>query len=205
MEERIVKMERRLGGIVAAMALIPLLTAATSVAQVKPGAFRVAAGIGGFSYSNLDVEGVDIETTEFSIGPSGNVRVGYVATELFEVGVNFSVSHVDLEVEDVDTDATSWLLGPYAELNFPINEDGTAVFAPGLGLAFTSTEGEGFDLEAFGVTLAGTLKYFLADSASIDVGLQFTYVTGDADVDGGGDWDADGFIIGPRVGISIWP
>jgi hypothetical protein len=128
-----------------------------------------------------------------------------VVTDIVEVGLDFSLSHVDIEVDDADSDATAWRIGPYAEANFPVDAEGTVLLAPGIGVSYSSLEGDAFDLDGFDFTVAATLKCFVAENASVDSGLQFTYFTGDADTGGFGDVDADGFVIGPRIGISIWP
>lgn len=45
-----------------------------------------------------------------------------------------------------------------------------------------------------------------AKDASVDLGLFFTYESGTADAGGfRNDLDVEGFTIGPRVKISIWP
>lgn len=189
---------------VIAAAAAGLLLAGSSAAQVNPGAFRIGAGIGGFQYSDIDVEGVSVETNEFSIGPSGELRLGYAADERYEFGVITGLEYVDIDVEGISDDATSWRLGPYAELNFPVGADGRAVLAPGLGILYVNLDGSGLEINGVQFRASASFKYFVVENASVEAGLEFAYLIGSADA-GGIDLDADGFSIGPRVGISIWP
>lgn len=194
---------RGVAGVWTAVLMIGWVGAAP--AQPEAGDVRVAATIGAFSYTDLDVEGVSAELTEVGLGPSGDLRVAYVPTELVEVGLTAGLEYADLEIGGFSgEDALSWTVGPYADLNIPVNEDRTIVLSPGFGVAYSRFEGAGAEVDGVEIRLTGMLKWFVAESASLDIGLEFSYLIGQAD-DGFASADADGFTIGPRVGISIWP
>jgi hypothetical protein len=96
----------------------------------------------GFTYSDADAEGVDIEQKQFGISPGGLVRFGYAATEMLEVGLDLNVSYEDLEVEGDDADGWEIAIGPYIGANFPLNDSATLYLGPILSLRYVHTEAD---------------------------------------------------------------
>jgi hypothetical protein len=181
-----------------------LVVTSPAAAQIEAGDFRIGAGILGFTYSDGDADGADIDRKRFGISPGGLVRFGYAATEMVEAGVDFNVEYVDIEVQGADTDGWEIGVGPYVGLNFPLNSDATLLLGPSLSLRYIHSEVDPIEVDAFQVLVAGELKWFVAEDASLDAGLFFAYTTGDGD-GLGSDFDIEEFSVGPRIGISIWP
>jgi len=192
-------------GKVATLLLVSLLVATGQAgAQIEAGDFRIGAGILGFTYSDADFENVDVDQKRFGISPGGLVRFGYAATEMVEAGIDFNVSYEDVEIEGSDADGWEIGVGPYVGLNFPVNAASTVVLGPSLSLRYVHSEVDPAEFDAFQLLVAGEVKWFVAQSASVDAGVFFAYSTGDGDVSGT-DFDVDEFSVGPRIGISIWP
>lgn len=181
-----------------------LVSGAPAVAQIQGGDVRVSAGIAAFSYTDLDAEDVDIEETDFAITPGGSLRVGFAITELVEAGLDFDAEYNEIEVAGSDEDAWVLGVGPYGALNFALNRANTIFMGPSLALKYRHLDSDATDVDLFQLVVGGELKAFVAENASVDVGIFFSYVTGEGEVSGF-DYDVDGFSIGPRVGISIWP
>jgi hypothetical protein len=195
------EMNRVLLVVIGALALPSL-----AFAQIEQGDIRVSAGLTGLTYSEIDVENVTTKTTNFSITPGGVAQVGVAATELFECGLSLGVTHTDVEIESSSSDATTVDVGPYFALNFPVNDAETIVLSPVIFLGYSGLFSDVVDTNAFQAEFGGEAKFFVAKNASIDVGFFFAYLVGDSDVsDFDSGLDTDGFILGPRVKISIWP
>jgi hypothetical protein len=127
---------------------------------------------------------------------------------MFEVGLGVSLGYTKVDLFGDDADAASLGLVPYAALNLAIGEfsDSSPIyFSPGLGLGYQGVYTELFDAHQFKLEVGAEMKFFVAKDASVDLGLFFDYSTGEADLDGGGHFDIDGWSIGPRLKISIWP
>jgi hypothetical protein len=184
--------------------LVVILFAVPALAQIESGDFRVSAGLAGFSYTSLDAEGVDIEMNDFGLTPGGSARFGYAIDERIECGLDLSAEYEKVDIEGSDADAWLWGIGPYIGANFAINEAKTLLLGPSLRLGYTRLNSDVVDLDLFQVVIGGELKTFVAKDASIDLGLFLAYSTGSADFDGG-NFDLDGFSVGPQVRISIWP
>lgn len=184
------------------LTLLPLHASA----QIEAGDIRLSAGLASVAYSDLEVENLDIKTTSAAIGSGGVIQLGYATTERFEFGLNLGVDHQDVEIGNAESDATAVTVGPYVALNFPANSTGSVVFSPVVGAGYSGLFSDLVDVDAFQVGVGGELKWFVAKDASIDLGIFFNYQVGEAEVSGfSGSLDADGFSIGPRVKISIWP
>lgn len=173
-------------------------------AQIEAGDVRVGVGVLAYAYSQLEEEGVDIERNDFAIAPGGSVRVGYALTEAIELGGDLAVAYQDVDVQGSSSHGWSLAVGPYIAGNFPVNAARTAVLSPSLFLGYNHEDFGAADFDAFQFAVGGELKYFVAESASVDAGIFFSYLTGSGR-GGGAHFDIDGWSIGPRLGISIWP
>lgn len=191
--------------IAALLAVAPL----GASAQIEAGDWRISAGIGGAGYSELDVEGIDVEATGAFLGSAGGVvQVGYAATETFEAGVSLGFAYDDIEIDVAggSTDATSVFAGPYVALNIPVNDTGSVVVSPVFSAGYSGQFSDAIDVNLFEAEIGAELKMFVAKDASIDLGFFVGYEVGEAEVSGlSGEIDAEGFSVGPRIKISIWP
>lgn len=189
-----------------AFALCSLCLPLHASAQIEAGDFHLSAGIAAVAYSELEIEDVDLETTSAAIGAGGVIQLGYAPSRIFEVGLNLGVDYEEIEIGTLETDATTVAVGPYFAFNIPVNPSRTSVFSPMIGMGYSGLFSDGVDVDAFFIELGTEFKFFVAKDASIDLGFFFQYETGEAEVSGlVGDLDADGFTIGPRLKISIWP
>jgi hypothetical protein len=194
------------------------LAATTTQAGIEAGDVRISAGLLAAGYGEVEFEDGVLEAEVSGVGTNssisgvnsvaatgGIVQIGFIPTEILEIGANLSVGHVNLG-GDFDGDATSLSVGPYLSVNLPLGS--SSVYAsPVLGLGYAGLYVEDvFDAHQFQLEVGGELKFFVAKDASIDLGVFFDYTTGHADLDfGGDDIDIEGWSVGPRLKISIWP
>jgi hypothetical protein len=186
--------------------VIVMCVATPALAQIESGDWRLSAGFAGFTYSNVDIDGFDTKASSLGISPGGSVRIGYAPVQLVEFGLDLELAYSRVKFEGSEaTDATYIALGPYVALNFAITDN--AYLSPSVSLGYSHLENERVgDVEAdyFRLLAGAEVKIFVADDASIDLGLFFRYEEGKGEAFGF-DFDEKVFAVGPRVTISIWP
>ena len=88
-------------------------------------------------------------------------------------------------------------------MNIPTSIQGL-VIAPWVGLGYIGSESDDVEVSLFSVSLGAEAKWFVGDDASVDFGVALSYADGETDIDGF-ELDASRIVIGPHIGISIWP
>ena len=194
--------------------LVLMSAATTASAQIQSGDWRISVGaavldVGRTNYVEDDGPS-DVNFTDWAIAPGGDVTVGFAPTSMFEIGMTGSLAHFDQDFDQGGKDNSGWEfgVGPYLAGNFPLNRSKTLTLGPVFGVSLQRIDTRDFERNMVEARFGPELKYFVADNASIDIGVFLTMGAGKAEVsDFGGRDDTPvlGIGFGPRISISIWP
>ena len=170
---------------------------------------RIGASLVGYSKVTLshDESGTEYSESTSSIGGFPGVVVGFTASPNIELGATLAVTSTEAEQAVSYGDgvqATSKVKAHSVEaltyLDYNFNPESTSVFAigPRVGLLNQKT-GDLPDTKGLSYGIAGGLKHFVSESASIDLKAQYLLGTlkhADLEVELTG--------ISIAAGISIW-
>jgi len=190
-----------------------LFIASTATAQIEPGKMRISAGVVGFERSRMNLEDdfdMDGNSTSFQAVPGGDLTFGFAPTQRFELGVTTALTRIDIDPDGAARDSGGWSfgVGPYMAWNLPLNRSRTLTMGPQVGVAYRRVDTRDFESNQAELSFGPQMKWFVADSASIDLGFLVSLRAGRARLSnfaGTDESHALGYTFGPRISISIWP
>lgn len=161
---------------------------------------------------NEDGSGVNADSELTSVGAEGflGVFVGgipvdlwFVDSILFQVGPVFNVDWVDQEIESVDFETVSYTLGPQITVNLVTLSPVIPFVAVAGGPAFVDVDSDLGEFDQWGgfFKVGGGLRVFLAEGASLNLGVAYEQIFFDEDEDEPLD-DVDDFSV--TLGISLY-
>ncbi len=191
-----------LGVVLVLVSLSPTLASA----GIERGDLRISAGLAAVSYKDTDIESEDFKSTTVEIASGALFQFGKITANSVELGLKLGLFFENIERPAGHVDATRILTLPYVALNTPFGKSDSKFFSPSIASGYSGTFSEVVDIHSVLLELGAEAKFFMAKDASVDLGLFFTYESGTADAGGfRNDLDVEGFTIGPRMKISIWP
>ncbi len=148
------------------------------------------------SSTELEIEGIEaLDTDTFTL--SGDVL--YYFSDNLALGITAAYENAEASSGGVSSEATTLLLGPALAYNISLNP-GTSLKLQG-AFVLADIDMDGDSADGYGVTVAGTLAFFLGDNVSLDTTLRFVSASLEDDTFGL-DFDLSGFSLG--LGLTVY-
>lgn len=144
----------------------------------------------GISSAEYEVEGIEFLDTD-TLTLSGDVL--YYFSDNLALGITGIYENTEISSGGASAETTTLLLGPALAYNISLNPDTSLKLQGAFVLADIDIDGD--TLDGYGVTVAGTLAFFLGDNVSLDTTLRFVSASLEDDTFGL-DFDLSGFPWG---------
>jgi opacity protein-like surface antigen len=176
------------------LALLPALAGAR---DLGPGTFELS-GRTGLDFGSATAES-SASTTDLDISTlSVNGDALFYVVNNFGIGLGVSYDKTELDNGVDSSESSTSLIGPEAKLNLPIATQASVVLMGAAGRM--ATEDDLGDADGWAFLVGGGLRFFPADSVSLDA--MISYTTASMEHDLGVDLDVSGWDLG--LGLSVY-